>query len=393
MKGPLASLKVLDFSTLLPGPFASLLLADMGAQVLRVESPTRMDLVRVLPPHDDGVSASHAYLNRNKRSIALDLKRPEAVEVVKQLVREYDIVLEQFRPGVMDKLGVGYEALKAINPKLIYVSITGYGQTGPYRDRAGHDINYLALAGVASYTGRRDTGPLPLGVQLADIAGGSLHGVMGLLAAVIHRQQTGEGQQVDISMTDCAFSLNGMAGAGYLACGVEPGMEAQALNGGSFYDYYRTRDGRWFSVGSLEPQFMQQFCAAIGRPELAARGLSPKAEDQRLLKREIAIEFEKRDFADWRERFAAVDACVEPMLPLSEAVEHPQIQARGLVTEVPRGDCRSQRQMACPIRFSAGLPAPKHIGVAAGAHSAEVLAELGYSDEQVAALKAAGAVG
>ncbi|GBL53057.1 CaiB/BaiF CoA transferase family protein [Pseudomonas citronellolis] len=393
MKGPLASLKVLDFSTLLPGPFASLLLADMGAQVLRVESPTRMDLVRVLPPHDDGVSASHAYLNRNKRSIALDLKRPEAVEVVKQLVREYDIVLEQFRPGVMDKLGVGYEALKAINPKLIYVSITGYGQTGPYRDRAGHDINYLALAGVASYTGRKDTGPLPLGVQLADIAGGSLHGVMGLLAAVIHRQQTGEGQQVDISMTDCAFSLNGMAGAGYLACGVEPGMEAQALNGGSFYDYYRTRDGRWFSVGSLEPQFMQQFCAAIGRPELAARGLSPKAEDQRLLKREIAIEFEKRDFADWCERFAAVDACVEPMLPLSEAVEHPQIQARGLVTEVPRGDGRSQRQMACPIRFSAGLPAPKHIGVAAGAHSAEVLAELGYSDEQVAALKAAGAVG
>ncbi|KES24957.1 MULTISPECIES: CaiB/BaiF CoA-transferase family protein [Pseudomonas] len=393
MKGPLASLKVLDFSTLLPGPFASLLLADMGAQVLRVESPTRMDLVRVLPPHDDGVSASHAYLNRNKRSIALDLKRPEAVEVVKQLVREYDIVLEQFRPGVMDKLGVGYEALKAINPRLIYVSITGYGQTGPYRDRAGHDINYLALAGVASYTGRKDTGPLPLGVQLADIAGGSLHGVMGLLAAVIHRQQTGEGQQVDISMTDCAFSLNGMAGAGYLACGVEPGMEAQALNGGSFYDYYRTRDGRWFSVGSLEPQFMQQFCAAIGRPELAARGLSPKAEDQRLLKREIAIEFEKRDFADWCERFAAVDACVEPMLPLSEAVEHPQIQARGLVTEVPRGDGRSQRQMACPIRFSAGLPAPKHIGVAAGAHSAEVLAELGYSDEQVAALKAAGAVG
>ncbi|WBG63197.1 CaiB/BaiF CoA transferase family protein [Pseudomonas citronellolis] len=393
MKGPLASLKVLDFSTLLPGPFASLLLADMGARVLRVESPTRMDLVRVLPPHDDGVSASHAYLNRNKRSIALDLKRPEAVKVVKQLVREYDIVLEQFRPGVMDKLGVGYEALKAINPKLIYVSITGYGQTGPYRDRAGHDINYLALAGVASYTGRRDTGPLPLGVQLADIAGGSLHGVMGLLAAVIHRQQTGEGQQVDISMTDCAFSLNGMAGAGYLACGVEPGMEAQALNGGSFYDYYRTRDGRWFSVGSLEQQFMQQFCAAIGRPELAARGLSPKSEDQRLLKREIAIEFEKRDFADWRERFAAVDACVEPMLPLSEAVEHPQIQARGLVTEVPRGDGRSQRQMACPIRFSAGLPAPKHIGVAAGAHSAEVLAELGYSDEQVAALKAAGAVG
>lgn len=389
MNGPLASLKILDFSTLLPGPFASLLLADMGAQVLRVESPTRTDLVRVLPPHVDGTSASHAYLNRNKRCIALDLKQAEAVEVVKQLVQEYDIVLEQFRPGVMDKLGVGYEALKAINPKLIYVSITGYGQTGPFRDRAGHDLNYLALAGVASYTGRRESGPLPLGVQLADIGGGSLHGVMGLLAAVIHRQQTGEGQQVDVSMTDCAFSLHGMAGAGYLAAGVEPEMEGLALNGGSFYDYYRTRDGRWFSVGSLEPQFMQQFCAAIGRPELAARGLSPKPEEQQALKREIAIEFEKQDFDQWQERFAALDACVEPMLSLAEAVEHPQLVERGMVTQVPNGKGGEQRQMACPIRFSAGLPEPRHIGAALGAHTAEVMTELGYSAEQVEALRAA----
>jgi crotonobetainyl-CoA:carnitine CoA-transferase CaiB-like acyl-CoA transferase len=388
MSGPLSSLKVLDFSTLLPGPFASLLLADMGAEVLRVESPTRMDLVRVLPPHDDGVSASHAYLNRNKRCIALDLKKPEAVEVVKQLVAEYDIVLEQFRPGVMDKLGVGYEALKAINPKLIYVSITGYGQSGPYKDRAGHDINYLALAGIASYTGRRESGPLPLGIQAADIAGGSLHGVIGLLAAVIQRQVTGLGQQVDISMTDCAFSLHGMAGAGYLAAGVEPYMENQALNGGSFYDYYRTRDGRWFSVGSLEPQFMQQFCAAIGRPELAARGLSLRPEDQQALKREIAIEFEKRDFSEWSDVFAALDACVEPMLSLSEAISHPQIKARQLVTQVPRAGKPAQAQMACPIKFSQGLPPPKHIGAALGAHTAEVLAALGYSAEDIQRLKA-----
>ncbi|MFJ7797993.1 CaiB/BaiF CoA transferase family protein [Pseudomonas sp. NPDC096950] len=387
MLGPLASLKVLDFSTLLPGPFASLLLADMGAEVLRIESPTRMDLLRVLPPHDQGVSASHAYLNRNKRSLALDLKQPEALAVIKQLLQDHDIVLEQFRPGVMERLGLGYEALKAINPKLIYVSITGYGQTGPYKDRAGHDLNYLALAGLSSYTGRADSGPVPLGMQVADIAGGSLHGVIGLLAAVIARQQTGQGQHIDVSMTDCAFSLNAMAGAGYLACGVEPGREEQMLNGGSFYDYYRSRDGRWLSVGSLEPAFMQQLCLALGRPELAAQGLSPKPEQQQALKNELKMEFEKHDFAELCELFAGVDACVEPVLSLGEAARHPQLKERGVVTEVPRGDGTNQTQMACPLKFSEGLPEPRFIGAAVGEHTDQVLGELGFSVERIAELR------
>jgi crotonobetainyl-CoA:carnitine CoA-transferase CaiB-like acyl-CoA transferase len=357
--------------------------------VLRIESPTRMDLLRVLPPHDQGVSASHAYLNRNKRSLALDLKQPEALEVIKQLLQEYDIVLEQFRPGVMERLGLGYEALKAINPRLIYVSITGYGQTGPYKDRAGHDINYLALAGLASYTGRADSGPLPLGMQVADVAGGSLHGVIGLLAAVIARQQTGQGQHLDVSMTDCAFSLNAMAGAGYLACGVEPGREDQMLNGGSFYDYYRSRDGRWLSVGSLEPGFMQQLCTALGRPELAAEGLSSDPARQQALKDALNIEFEKHDFAWLCELFAGADACVEPVLSLGEAVGHPQLKARELMTEVPRGDGSTQAQMACPLKFSAGLPEPRHIGARLGQHTDQVLGELGFSAERIEALRRA----
>ncbi|WP_207286447.1 CaiB/BaiF CoA-transferase family protein [Pseudomonas sp. FW300-N2A2] len=389
MPGPLASLKVLDFSTLLPGPFASLLLADMGAEVLRIESPTRMDLLRVLPPHDQGVSASHAYLNRNKRSLALDLKQPEALAVIKQLVQDYDIVLEQFRPGVMERLGLGYEALKAINPKLIYVSITGYGQTGPYKDRAGHDINYLALAGLASYTGRADNGPLPLGVQVADVAGGSLHGVIGLLAAVIARQQSGLGQHLDVSMTDCAFSLNAMAGAGYLACGEEPGREDQMLNGGSFYDYYRSRDGRWLSVGSLEPPFMKQLCTALGLEELAALGLSPQPAQQKKLKDALQTEFEKHDFAELCALFAELDACVEPVLTLGEAIRHPQLQARELVTDVPRGDGTSQAQMACPLKFSDGLPEHRHIGAALGEHTDQVLGELGFGAERIAELRRA----
>lgn len=393
MSGPLASLKVLDFSTLLPGPFASLMLADMGAEVLRIESPTRVDLLRVLPPHDHGTSASHAYLNRNKRSLALDLKHAEALEIVRELVKDYDIVLEQFRPGVMERLGLGYAALNAINPRLIYVSITGYGQTGPYKDRAGHDINYLALAGIASHTGRQDSGPLPLGVQLADVAGGSLHAVVGLLAAVIARQHSGVGQHLDVSMTDCSFSLNAMAGAGYLACGVEPDWETQVLNGGSFYDYYRTRDGRWMSVGSLEPAFMQQLCEALGRPELAAHGLSPRPEQQKVLKLALQVEFEKRSFEQLCDLFAGVDACVEPVLSLSEAVEHPQLKARKLISQVPRGDGSTQAQIACPLKFSEGLPEPRHMGVAVGAHSDEVLAELGLSAQRIAALRQAKVVG
>ncbi|WP_434656314.1 CoA transferase [Pseudomonas sp. R3-56] len=390
MQGPLASLKVLDFSTLLPGPFASLLLADMGAEVLRIESPERPDLLRILPPHDQDTSASHAYLNRNKRSLALDLKQPAALEIIKRLLDDHDILLEQFRPGVMERLGLGYEALKAINPRLIYVSITGYGQTGPFKDRAGHDINYLALAGLASHTGRADSGPLPLGIQAADIAGGSLHGVIGLLAAVIARQQSGQGQHLDVSMTDCVFSLNALAGAGYLACGVKPGWENHALNGGSFYDYYRTRDGRWMSVGSLEPGFMQALCAALGRPELAAQGLAP--EQQQRLKEQLRSEFEKRDFADLCALFAEVDACVEPVLELDEALEHPQLKARHLVTRVPRGDGSSQAQMACPLKFSEGLPEPRHIGARLGAHTEQVLRELGFSDERIARLRDDGVV-
>ncbi|KAA1171320.1 CoA transferase [Marinobacter salinexigens] len=351
MAGPLSSLKVLDFSTLLPGPYATMLLADMGAEVLRVEAPDRMDLTRVMPPHDGGVSTAHGYLNRGKHSIALNLKEEANVERIKALVAEFDVVVEQFRPGVMDRLGIGYEVLRSINPRLIYCSITGYGQTGPYRDKAGHDINYLSLAGVSSHCGRAERGPPPMGIQIADVAGGSHHAVMGILAAVIHRQQSGEGQYVDISMTDAAFALNAMSGAACLAGGQEQRPESSLLNGGSFYDYYQTSDGRWLSVGSLEPQFSSRLCETLGLDEMKSFALSQNPEHQKTLKQAISGAIATRTLEQWRKVFANRDACVEPVLSIAEAAEHPQMQARDMVIMVDRGDGTAQRQIGFPIKF------------------------------------------
>lgn len=387
MAGPLASLKVLDFSTLLPGPFGTMILADLGAEVLRIESPTRPDMVRIMPPMVDGVSAAHAYLNRGKRSLAIDLKKPEGVELVKKLVAEYDIVVEQFRPGVMDKLGVGYEALKSVNPKLIYCSITGYGQTGPFRDRAGHDMNYLSVAGVLSYNGRQASGPAPMAVQVADVAGGSCHAVMGILAAVIHRSQTGEGQMIDISMTDAAFSLHALTAPGALQGGEQPALERTQLNGGSFYDCYETADGRYLSVGGLEPQFGMAFCQAIGKPQLAPRLLITEPVQLAETKREIAEAVKARTLAEWQARFADIDACVEPVLSFAEACEHPQIKARQMLVQVPSLEGSGQTQLASPFKLSATPPTYRYAGVSLGRHTSEVLHELGLSDGEIASLR------
>ena len=353
MAGPLATLKILDFSTLLPGPYATMMLADMGADVLRVEAPDRVDLTKVMPPHDGPFSTAFSFLTRGKQTLPLNLKQAGSVEKVKELVRDYDIVVEQFRPGVMGRLGIGYDTLKAVNPRLIYCAITGYGQTGPYRDRAGHDINYLAIAGVASHCGRADSGPPPMGIQVADVAGGSHHAVMGILAAVIQRQQTGEGQFIDISMTDAAFALNAMAGAAALAGGQPQKPEGGMLNGGTFYDYYQTKDNRWLSVGSLEPQFSARLCDTLGIGEMKSFAMSQNPEHQQALKAAIQEKIAAGTLAQWQALFADVDACVEPVLTIEEAAEHPQLRARGMVVDVSRGDGQMQHQTALPIKFSA----------------------------------------
>ncbi|MCC1497690.1 CaiB/BaiF CoA-transferase family protein [Alcanivorax sp. 1008] len=392
MAGPLSTLKVLDFSALLPGPFGTLILADLGADVLRLESPGRPDMVRMLPPMDEGVSAVHGYLNRSKRSLAVDLKKPAGVQVVHELIKDYDIVVEQFRPGVMAKLGVGYEQLREINPRLIYCSITGYGQDGPYRNRAGHDMNYLSIAGMTGYNGRRDSGPAPMAFQVADVAGGSCHAVMAILAAVIERQHSGEGQYIDISMTDAAFSLHALTAPGALIGGEDPQLEGTQLNGGSFYDCYETSDGRWFSVGGIEPQFFSQFCQAIGRPDLAGRGLAMLPEIVAEVKAGIAEAMKQKSFAEWEQIFAALDCCTEPVLSFSEACQHPQLVAREMLVDVPTASGASQRQVASPFKFSRSKPEYRYVGTRLGSHTDEVLAGHGFTAEQIAELRKSGAI-
>ncbi|MGG1675020.1 CaiB/BaiF CoA transferase family protein [Neobacillus sp. NRS-1170] len=372
----LKGLKILDFSTLLPGPYATMLLADLGAEVLRVESATRPDLLRDGYPRDGKDSVHHGYINRSKKAITLDLKNADSIDIVKKLVAEYDIVLEQFRPGVMERLGLGYDALKEVNPKLIYCSITGFGQTGPYRHRPGHDNNYLSISGVAGYSGRRKGGPAPAGIQIADVAGGSLHAVIGILSAVFYRERTGEGQWIDISMTDCSFALNATVAASYLMGGINPELEGTMLNGGTFYDYYETKDGRYFSVGSLEPKFRKLLCEGIERPDLIELSFSEKMEDIVEFKKEVQLAFLKRAFTEWRTIFAEIEACVEPVLSFAEACGHPQIVNRGMIVEVQRPKGGYQKQVACPIKTTVFKPEYKHTGVELGEHNKEIVKPL-----------------
>lgn len=379
----LNNLRILDFTTLLPGPYASLMLADMGAEVIKIESLHQPDWLRAIPMFDkfNVPPAAHDYINRGKRSLTLDLKQPQAFEVLEKLLKTHDVVIESFRPGAKERLGFSNKKLRAINPKLIICSITGYGQTGPYKDRAGHDNNFVALSGLMSYSGRKNEAPPPLGFQAADIAGGAHLAVMSILAAVIHRMQTGEGQDIDISLADGALALNGLAAASFLVNQNLPAPENHLPNGGCFYGYHKTKDERYLSIAPLEPKFWKAFCEAIERPDLLNQDLS-SAPNNQTIKQEIQKIIAKRTLEEWMNIFEKVDACVEPVLNLAEALEHPHYRARESVVKV-----QSQSQLACPIRFSKSKPSYDLIGAKLGEHNCTILQELGYSPQQIKRLK------
>jgi alpha-methylacyl-CoA racemase len=393
---PLEGVRVLDLSRLLPGPFCSLLLADFGADVVKVEDTAQGDYMRWAPPAYDGADPSAASamflaLNRNKRSVRVNLKDARGRDVLLALARSADVLLESFRPGVLDRLGCGYEALRAVNPGIVYCAISGYGQDSPLRDRSGHDLNYLAVAGLLGLTGDADAAPVPPAGQIADLGGGALMAAFGILAALRERDHSGEGQLVDVSMTDGTLTWLVMLAARMLADGRVPRRGALDLGGGLVcYRPYRCADG-WITIGALEPKFWAAFCRGVGREDLIARQFEPPgSEAHRAVEAVVAT----RTRAEWTAFAAEHDCCLEPVLDLDEAVASKHVRAREMVVEVGQpGVARPVRQLGVPVKLSRTPGEPgRRPGPALGEHTEELLREAGYDDAEIRTLLEAGAV-
>ena len=377
---PLRGLRVLDLTRLLPGPYLSLVLADLGADVVKIEPP-QGDWLRWLPSRrKGGPSAEYIALNRGKRSLAIDLKRPEGPAVLRRLIADADVMLESFRPGVMARLGLGWDVLHAENPRLCYVAITGYGQTGPYAQRAGHDLNYVALSGALDTRGTSGAAPAPSGYQLADI-GGALFGAVGVLAGVHAARETGVGRFIDVSLAEAATAFNVLGLAAGLDGGKWPLRGTGLLGGGSpSYDSYETADGEHMTLAAIEPKFWKAFCEAVQRPDwLRLQHSQPDA-----LRSELRTLFRSRTRAEWESVFAGADACVEPVLHADELPAHPQHSARALFFEMSQHS-ETVQQLRTPLGSATHLagigPAPK-----LGEHTRDVLLEAGYTSSEIDAL-------
>jgi alpha-methylacyl-CoA racemase len=378
---PLTGIRVLDLTRLLPGAYCTLLLADMGADVIKVEEPKTGDYMRWTPPLVDGQSVLFNALNRNKRSVTLDLKSEMGRELLLRLVDGADVLVEGNRPGVMDRLGVGWETLHGRNPRLVLCSITGYGQDGPFASRAGHDLNYMATAGALDLNGDRDGPPLPLSVQVADIGGGGLQPAVAILGALVGVQRGGEGKWIDASMTDGVVSWMAMAFAARAAG--EPVRRGDQRLAGRYacYRVYTCKDGGYYSVAALEPKFWAALCTALQRPDLIDQQFSEESATQAALEQI----FMSRTRREWQQELFSLDACCEPVLDLDEAAVHPQIAARGLMGRQVSG---LEVRPAVVLRDDwRRRDAPR-----LGEHNEEVLAEIGLEAKRVEDLREQGAI-
>jgi crotonobetainyl-CoA:carnitine CoA-transferase CaiB-like acyl-CoA transferase len=379
----LKDLRILDLSRLLPGPFCSMVLADHGARVLKVEAPGEGDYIRSWEPKIDDHSALFLAVNRNKKSLTLDLKTELGQEIFFRLVREYDVVLESFRPGVMSRLGIDYQRAKEVNKKIIYCSITGYGQFGPEAEKAGHDLNYLAESGVLHTSGCADGQPAVPGIQVADIAGGALYAVNAILMAYIAVQRGETGAHLDISMTDGLVSMFSLLSAYFFAQGRDPGPNENFFNGGrADYQVYRTRDNHYMALGALEEKFWRNFCEVIERPDLIDRRQGDD-EVQRHLKQELEDIFVRRTKKDWEVLLGGKNTCCEPVVSFGDVVSNKHFRAREMFYDLDLPDGGNIRQLNSAIMVDGKKRMDHQFPPGLGEHTEEILLSLGYVVDEI----------
>ena len=388
---PLKGIKVLDLSRLLPGGFCSMMLGDFGAEVIKVEEPGRGDYVRWAPPFIEGQSAYFLSINRNKKSLVLDLKNPKGTEVFLRLVPTADVVIESFRPGVVDRLGIGYPSVAKVNPRIIYCSISAFGQSGPFRDREGHDLNCLALSGLLSITGTKG-GPLIIpGVQLSDY-GASMMATNAILLGLIERQASGQGQYCDISMLDAVTSWMGMHVVKYLADRLLPDPQDAMFNGAlACYNVYKTKDDRYVVLGGLEEKFWSNFCKLIGREDLIPLQGEGQTIQERI-KKEISQLFREKTMAEWLELLDGKGICFSPVLNIEESLNFRHLQERGMFQDIEGEEGKPIPQVGFPIKLS-NTPAAHFIPPPQmGQDSQSVLQNAGFSIEEIQLLEEEGII-
>jgi crotonobetainyl-CoA:carnitine CoA-transferase CaiB-like acyl-CoA transferase len=378
LQGPLQGIRIIDLTRLLPGPLATQMLGDMGAEVIKVEDPKAPDYARFMPPHIGPLGTNYLALNRSKKSLCLDLKSAEGLDLFKKLIATADIVVESFRPGVLKKMGIDYESMTTVKKDIIYVSVTGYGQDGPYSHLAGHDINYLGYSGILGVSGSPEAPSKP-GVQIADIAGGSYPTVIACLSALFSRMRTGEGQNVDVAMVDCTMPFLSFYMAEALNLDKYYKRAEHPLAGSlGNYNIYRCKDDKWIALGTLEPKFWMTFCVIVGKNEWGSRIFEPS------LKEDLKNLFMEKTRDEWIALAKGHDICLTPILDLNELESEPYHQARNnfVTTEHPvYGKLKGINQ---PIKFQGTPTQPAWAPPLPGEDNEAIAQSLGYSKEEIA---------
>ena len=380
---PLEGMGVLDLSSLLPGSLCAQMLADLGAEVLKIENPQAGDGFRKTPPLVKTLGSYYHMINRNKKAMTLNLRDSAGRDIFLKMASQADILIETFRPGGMERMGLAYEDLKKINPRLIHCALTGFGQDGPYRDRPAHDINVLGISGILDLLGEKGGRPVVPGVQFAGVGAGSLTAVIGILASLLRRERTGEGQYIDAALLDGLTPFLGLVMSTYLTTGCLPKRGETLVGGGfAFYHTYETSDHKYLAIGCLEEKFWQEFCRAIAREDLVEDQFvdGPRQDDMIAEVQKIMLQKPRQA---WLDLMARYDTCVSPVNSLEEALQDPQIRQRGLWFTAQHPVDGAIGQQGFPVKFAEDQPGWRTHPPSLGEHTREILLQMGYDDDAV----------